>query len=118
MRGSSRRWPQPSIVHAFVVANDAPLDILRHELPSAIRWVELRSESPAEAARSHGLSCRITDRGRRAVAPDEVLEDFYTPVMTRAFGCGPGGTLYRTRGMEQTAPFHPYWKRMSSIEMR
>ena len=67
----------------FVVANDAPLDMLRHELPSAIRWVEFRPESPAGAASPHGLSYRITDRGRRgAAAPDEVLEDF-TPVMTR-----------------------------------
>ncbi len=69
-------------VHAFVVANSAPLDLLRHELARAIRWVEFCPESPAGAASSRGLSYRITDRGRRAAAPDEVPEDF-TPVMTR-----------------------------------
>jgi len=72
----------PKTVHAFVVANSAALDVLRDELPRSIRWVEFRPESPAGAASPHGLSYRITDRGRRATPPDDVPEDF-TPVMTR-----------------------------------
>jgi hypothetical protein len=68
----------PKTVHAFVVANSAALDVLRDELPSVIRWVEFRPESPARAAGPHGLAYRITDRGRRAAAPDD-----FTPVMTR-----------------------------------
>jgi len=79
---SEGRKVGPETVHAFVVANDVPLAMLRHELPRAIRWVEFRPESPAGAASSHGLSYRITDRGRRTAAPDDVPEDF-TPVMTR-----------------------------------
>ena len=73
---------EPRTVHAFVVANEAALGMLRDELPSVIRWVEFRPESPAGAASPHGLSYRITDRGRRATPPDDVPEDF-TPVMTR-----------------------------------
>jgi hypothetical protein len=42
---SEGKKADPKTVHAFVVANDAPLDMLRHELPSAIRWVEFRPES-------------------------------------------------------------------------
>ena len=72
----------PKTVHAFVVANSAALDVLRDELPRSIRWVEFRPESPAGAASPHGLSYRITERGRRAAAQDDVPEDF-TPVMTR-----------------------------------
>ena len=72
----------PKTVHAFVVANGPALDVLRDELPSVIQWVEFCPESPAGAASPHGLSYRITDRGRRAAAPDDVPEDF-TPVMTR-----------------------------------
>jgi hypothetical protein len=72
----------PQTVHAFVVANSAALDVLHDELPNVIRWVEFRPESPAGAASPHGLSYRITDRGRRAAAPDDVPEGF-TPVMTR-----------------------------------
>jgi hypothetical protein len=72
----------PKTVHAFVVANSAALDVLRDELPRSIRWVEFRPESPAGAASPHGLSYRITDRGQRAAARDDVPEDF-TPVMTR-----------------------------------
>ncbi len=65
-----------------MVANSAALDVLRDELPRAIRWVEFRPERPAGAASPHGLSYRITDRGQRAAAQDDVPEDF-TPVMTR-----------------------------------
>jgi dihydrofolate reductase len=72
----------PQTAHAFVVANSAALDQLGDELPDVIVWVEFRPESPAGVASPHGLSYRITDRGRRAAAPDEVPEDF-TPVMTR-----------------------------------
>ena len=72
----------PKTVHAFVVANSAALDVLRDELPRSIRWVEFRPESPAGAASPHGLSYRITERGRRAAAQDDVPENF-TPVMTR-----------------------------------
>jgi hypothetical protein len=79
---SEGKKADPKTVHAFVVANAAPLDALGHELPRAIRWVEFRPESPAGAASPHGLSYRIADRGPRAAAPDEVPED-YTPVMTR-----------------------------------
>jgi hypothetical protein len=79
---SEGKKADPKTVHAFVVANDAALDMLRYELPRAIRWVEFCPESPAGAASPHRLAYRITDRGRRAAAPDEVPEDF-TPVMTR-----------------------------------
>jgi hypothetical protein len=72
------RKADPKTVHAFVVANSAALDVLRDELPSVIRWVEFRPEGPAGAAGPHGLAYRITDRGRRAAAPDD-----FTPVMTR-----------------------------------
>ena len=72
----------PKTVHAFVVANSRALDMLRDELPLVIRWVEFRPESPAGSASPHGLAYRITDRGRRAAAPDDVPEDF-TPVMVR-----------------------------------
>ena len=72
----------PKTVHAFVVANSAALDVLRDELPRSIRWVEFRPESPAGAASPHGLSYRITERGRRPAAQDDVPENS-TPVMTR-----------------------------------
>jgi hypothetical protein len=74
-------------LHAFLVANATALDVLRHELPSVILWVEFRPESPAGAASPHGLSYRITDRGRRAAAPED-----FTPVMTR-FGPADLATL-------------------------
>jgi hypothetical protein len=79
---SDGKKADPETVHAFVVANSAPLEVLRDGLPRAIRWVEFRPESPAGAASPHGLSYRITDRGRRAAAQEDVLEGF-TPVMTR-----------------------------------
>jgi len=79
---SEGKKADPKTVHAFMIANDAALDMLRHELPRAIRWVEFRPVSPAGAASPHRLAYRITDRGRRAAAPVEVPEDF-TPVMTR-----------------------------------
>jgi hypothetical protein len=79
---SDGKSADPKTVHAFVVANQAALGMLRDHLPSVIRWVEFRPESPAGAASPHGLSYRIIDRGRRAVPPDDVPEDF-TPVMTR-----------------------------------
>ena len=72
----------PKTVHAFVVANSAALDVLRDELPGSIRWVEFRPESPAGAASRDGLSYRITERGRRPAAQDDVPENS-TPVMTR-----------------------------------
>jgi hypothetical protein len=75
---SDGRKADPKTVHAFVVANSAALDVLRDELPSVIRWVEFRPETPAGAASPQGLAYRITDRGRRAAAPDN-----FTPVMTR-----------------------------------
>jgi hypothetical protein len=68
----------PKTVHAFVMANSAALDVLRAELPSAIRWIEFRPESPAGAANPDGLAYRITDRGQRAAVPEDVV-----PVMTR-----------------------------------
>jgi len=72
----------PKTVHAFCTANSTAFDVLRAELPSEISWVEFRPEPTAGAASPDGLSYRITDRGRRAAAPDEVPEDF-APVMTR-----------------------------------
>jgi hypothetical protein len=75
---SDGKKADPKTVHAFVVANSAALDVLRDELPNVIRWVEFRPESPAGAVSPRGLSYRITDRGRRAAAPDD-----FTPVMTR-----------------------------------
>lgn len=75
---SDGKKADPKTIHAFVVANSAALDVLRDELPCAIRWVEFRPESPAGMASPHGLSYRITDRGRRAVGQDD-----FTPVMTR-----------------------------------
>jgi hypothetical protein len=75
---SDSKKADPKTVHAFVVANSAALDVLRDELPSVIRWIEFRPESPAGAASARGLSYRITDRGRRAAAPDD-----FVPVMTR-----------------------------------
>jgi hypothetical protein len=74
---SDGKKADPKTVHAFVVANSSALDVLRDEMPSIIRWVEFRPESPAGAAGPHGLAYRITDRGRRAAAPDD-----FTPVMT------------------------------------
>jgi hypothetical protein len=79
---SDGKKADPKTVHAFVVTNSAALDVLRNELPSSIRWVEFRPESPAGAASPHGLAYRITDRGQQAAARDDVPEDF-TPVMTR-----------------------------------
>lgn len=79
---SDGKKADPKTVHTFVVANGAALDMLRDELPSVIGWVEFRPESPAGSVTPHGLSYRITDRGRRPAAPDDVPEDF-TPVMTR-----------------------------------
>jgi hypothetical protein len=75
---SDSKKADPKTAHAFVVANSAALDVLRDELPSVIRWVEFRPETPAGAASPQGLAYRITDRGRRAAAPDG-----FTPVMTR-----------------------------------
>jgi hypothetical protein len=75
---SDGKKADPKTVHAFVVASSAALDVLRDELPSVIRWVEFRPESPAGAASPRGLAYRITDRGRRAAAPDG-----FVPVMTR-----------------------------------
>jgi hypothetical protein len=79
---SENKKADPKTVHAFVVANSRALDMLRDELPRVISWVEFRPESPAGSASPHGLAYRITDRGRRAAAPDDVPEDF-TPVMVR-----------------------------------
>lgn len=75
---SEGKTADPKTVHAFVVANSAALDVLRDELPGVIRWVEFRPENPAGAAGLDGLAYRITDRGRRAAAPDD-----FVPVMTR-----------------------------------
>ncbi len=72
----------PQTVHTFVTANGTALGTLRDELPRVIRWVEFRPESPAGAASPHGLSYRITDRGRQAAAPEQGPEDL-APVMTR-----------------------------------
>jgi hypothetical protein len=73
----------PKTLHAFLVANDAALGVLGNELvPRVIRWAEFRPDSPTGAASPYGPSYRITDRGRRTAAPDDVPEDF-TPVMTR-----------------------------------
>jgi hypothetical protein len=82
---SDGKKADPKTVHAFVVANSAALDVLRDELPGVIRWVEFRPEPPAGAASPDGLAYRITDRGRRAAAPDD-----FTPVMTRFGPAGPG----------------------------
>ena len=79
---SDGKKANPQTVHVFVVANGAALDVLRDELPRVIGSVEFRPESPAGAASPHGLSYRITDRGRRAAPPDDVPDDF-TAVMTR-----------------------------------
>jgi hypothetical protein len=79
---SENKKADPKTVHAFVVANSKALDVLRDELPPAIRWVEFRPENPAGPASPHGLAYRITDRGRPAATPDDVPEDF-TPVMVR-----------------------------------
>jgi hypothetical protein len=84
---SDGKKADPKTVHGFMVANSAALDVLRDELPSVIRWVEFRPEPPAGAANPHGLAYRITDRGRRAAAPDD-----FTPVMTR-FGPADLATL-------------------------
>jgi hypothetical protein len=84
---SEGKKADPKTLHAFLVANEAALDVLRDELPSVILWVEFRPELPAGAASSHGLAYRITDRGRRAVAPDD-----FVPVMTR-FGPADLATL-------------------------
>jgi hypothetical protein len=88
---SDGKKADPKTLHAFLIANEAALHVLRDELPSVILWVEFRPESPAGAASPHGLSYRITDRGRRAPTPDDVPEDF-TPVMTR-FGPADLATL-------------------------
>ena len=79
---SENQKADPKTVHAFVVANSRALDMLRDELPLVIRWVEFRTESPTGPASPRGLAYRITDRGRRAAAPDDVPEDL-TPVMVR-----------------------------------
>jgi hypothetical protein len=79
---SENKKADPKTVHAFVVANSRALDMLRDELPLVIRWVEFRPESPTGPASPRGLAYRITDRGRRAAAPDDVPEDL-TPVMVR-----------------------------------
>jgi len=68
----------PKTVHAFVMANSTALKVLRAELPSAIRWVEFRPESPARVADPDGLAYRITNRGPRAAVAQDVV-----PVMTR-----------------------------------
>jgi hypothetical protein len=44
--------------------------------------VEFRPDSADGRGRTDGLSYRITDRGRRAAAADDMPEDF-TPAMTR-----------------------------------
>ena len=88
---SDGKRADPKTLHAFLIANEAALHVLRDELPSVILWVEFRPESPAGAASPHGLSYRITDRGRRPPTPDDVPEDF-TPVMTR-FGPADLATL-------------------------
>lgn len=80
---SEGKKADPKTVHAFVVANSAALGVLGDELvPRVIRWAEFRPESPAGAASPHGLSYRITNRGRSAAAHDEAPEDL-TPVMVR-----------------------------------
>jgi len=72
----------PKTVHRFVTANAAALGVLDDGLPRVIGWVEFRPEGEAGAASPHGLSYRITDRGRPAAARDEATED-RTPVMVR-----------------------------------
>ena len=79
---SENKKADPKTVHAFVVSNTRALDMLRDELPLVIMWVEFRPESPTGPVSPHGLAYRITDRGRRAAALDDVPEDF-TPVMVR-----------------------------------
>ena len=79
---SEGKKADPKTVHAFCTANSAAFDVLHAGLPSVIGWVEFRPEPPAGAASPDGLSYRITDQGRRAATPDEVLADS-TPVMTR-----------------------------------
>ncbi len=79
---SEGKKADPKTVHAFCSANAAALNVLREELPRVIGWVEFRPESQAGAAVPHGLSYRITDRGRSAAARDEALEDL-NPVMVR-----------------------------------
>src|SRR5215469_5736848 len=71
---SDGKKADPKTVHAFVVANSAALDVLRNELPRAIGWVEFHPESPGGGPAVHGLSYRITDRGRRAAAQDDLPE--------------------------------------------
>ena len=72
----------PKTVHRFVTANAAALGALRDGLPRAIGWVEFRPEGEARPASAGGLSYRITDRGRTAVARDEAPDD-RTPVIVR-----------------------------------
>ena len=72
----------PKTVHRFVTANAAALGVLSDGLPRVIGWAEFRPEGQAGAARPHGLSYRITDRGRPAAVRDEAAED-RTPVMVR-----------------------------------
>ena len=72
----------PQTVHAFVTANRAALGLLGDELLPVIAWVEFCPDSPRGSANPHRLAYRITDRGRRAAAPDAGPEDF-TPAMTR-----------------------------------
>ena len=82
----------PKTLHAFLVANDAALGVVGNELvPRVFRWAEFRPESPTGAVSPRDPSYRITDRGQKAAAPDDVPEDF-TPVMTR-FGPADLATL-------------------------
>jgi hypothetical protein len=81
----------PETLHAFLVANDAALGMLRDQLIPVIGWVEFRPESSAGTASPHWLSYRITDSGRPGAAPGDVRGDF-TPVMVR-LGPADLGTL-------------------------
>jgi hypothetical protein len=98
----------PQTLHRFVTANAAVLGVLRDGLPRVIGWVEFRPEGAAGAASPHGMSYRITDRGRPAPARDEPPED-RTPVRTFATvngTCGPSSasTPDITTGTARTSP--------------
>jgi len=79
---SDGKKADPKTLHAFLVANNAALDVLRDELPRSIRWIEFRPEPLAGAASPPGLSYRIGDRAQQAATRGDVSEDL-TPVMTR-----------------------------------
>ena len=87
---SEGKRADPKTVHAFVVANDAALAILRDQLTPVIGWVEFRPESPAGIVSPHWLSytqIRTSADARARVTRSSRVPSWPSP-RSRSWSCG------------------------------